>query len=619
MVLFTGLNSVIDRTIFTNKGPIVKKPLQILTGTNLQILNSTDISIPTANFVSSNIGYGLTITGSQSGRNDGRFIIESIISSTVLHLSKSNFNISDISLTTKLIISIANDIKNKYRSHRTESVDKTGTGLFTDVHGIDDIVNIISAPDSFDLTSAITLLNDIRAKFNAHVIDISGTPSVHKKIDLEDIIDAPISNGIKSAVYLANDIRAKYENHRKLLDVHYIDDSVNIIGESFVKSIIETYPGPLTGPLTWILEDLRSGIVANSTTDVSVLVNGIPAPADEVFGLLGAIVLTTKPTSTDTIVVNYDYIGNPPARFLRLNSPGFNLNQIGNKAIAGFPKHRYRSSSYLIDPSNDLDLMSPIQPEKVGWKYKGLERSNTASLNDPTSLLFNVPTNKVMYPVLFEKISEIIIKYDPVFLPDKSIDKWILNGDGKFNLAPGGNALTIIDQNSNTGPSSMPPFFHHEINVKALSIISSAFRVMIIDDNSLTLDGVFTGVTFGVSNGVKTAIVGFIITEATNLTSAIVLANSLKLKFNAHLINPTSHNPDDVQDTITIVDATSIQSLIILANKLKISYLNHISKGGGIGLTHKLIDLVNVLVSPDAKTLDSAITLLNELKISFNG
>jgi len=527
MVSFTGLNSVMDRTVFTNKGPIVKKPLQILTGTNLQILNTTDVSIPTANFTSSNIGYGLTITGSSSNRNDGKFIIDSIISSTILRLSRSNFNISDITLTTNSIITIANDIKNKYESHRTESIDKIGNDIFIDVHGINDIVNIITAPDSFDLISAITLLNDIRIKFNAHVIDVSGIPSVHKKIDIEDIINAPISTGIKSAIDLANDIRSKYENHRKLLDVHYIDDSVNIINESFVKATTEIYPGPFTGPFTWILEDLQLGIVADSSIDVNVLVNGISAPIDAVFGLLGAIVLQTKPVSTDTVIVDYNYMGNPPARFLRLNSPEFNLNQFGNKAIAGFPQHRYRSSSHIIDPSNSPDLMSPIQPEQIGWKYKGIERTYTASLNDPTSLLLNVPTNKVMYPVLFEKVPEITIKYDPIFLPHKSIDKWILNGDGIFSLAPGGNELTIIDQNSNTGPSSMPPFFHHEINIKSLGIISSAFRVMIKNDSSLTLDGVFTGVTFGISNGIKTAIVGFIITEATNLTSAIVLVKNL--------------------------------------------------------------------------------------------
>jgi len=618
MVSFFGISSVLDRTLFTNKGPIVKRPLPVLTGANLQVLSETTISIPTASFTSAHVGYRIEIAGSPSGRNDGEFPVAQVLGSTTVRLDGASFDVSDVTLTLDVAVALANELRGLYEAHRVQHIDENGDGTAEGVHGTDDTVNVVAAPAAFDLASLITLLNDLRSKFSAHAQDVSGNPTVHKIIDSEDVIEAPDADNLPSSLNLVNDIRRKYDAHRQKRDVHYVDDSENRVTLPPARAITGVYPGPLTGPFTWTLKDPRLGMVADDPTDVDVTVNGSPASVDAVFGMLGAVVLSTKPAPADTVLIDYDHVKNPPSRFLRLSSPEFNLNQAGNRGLTGLPQHKYRARSHLVDPGNSPDLMSPVQPKRIGWKYKGLERSYTAVLNDPTTLLLNVPTNKVSYPVLFQRIPEVTVRYDPTTLPQNATDPWVLDGDGTFSLAPGGNQLAIVDQDVQTGPDSMPPFFHHEVDLRAPSLVSAAFRALVVDDNDLVYDGVFTGVAFGVSDGGKAAVVGFILTEATNLSSAIVLANSLKAAFNAHIVNLGSHSPDDTGDATTVVDATDLESLLILANEVRSQYLIHIAKGGGPGLVHQVADGANVVSSPAANDLTEALALLNEMMGAFN-
>jgi hypothetical protein len=617
MVTFQGLNSVLDRTLFTNRGPIVKRPLDLLIGSNLQIVSEDEVEIPTGNFTSSDVGRTLEITGSPAGRNDTDSAIIEVPSTTRLRLSNVSFDISDIALTTADIVALANNLKAKFNAHRTQNIDVDGVD--EGVHGTHDSVNIVIAADATNLATAITLLNNIKAKFGAHVILISGTPPTHNEADTENVPVAPDASQLASAVQLVNDIRRKFEAHREDRFIHQHQDTVNVITVDPVSVTTGVYPGPLTGPFSWTLRDSRLGMVADDPTDVEVTVNGSPAQVDIVYGLLGAVVLTAKPGGLDTVLIDYNFLNNPPARFLRLNSPEFNTNQVGNRGYAGLPKHRYRSRSYIIDPSSSPDFISAVQPRRVGWKYKGVERAYSATLNDPTTLLTNVPTNRIAYRVLFDQVREETIRYDPTTLPQDATDPWTLEGQGTFSLAAGGNELTVIDSNVQTGPDSAPPFFTHSIDLRAESFISSAFRVRVLDDpTTLISDGVFTGVVFGLSDGQRTAMVGFITTDATNLSSSLVMANDLRAKFDLHLTNLGSHNPDDESELVGVVNASDLTSLIILLNEIKARFNAHIAKGSGVGNVHQTADVVNTVTLADATDLDSSIELTNDLRSKFN-
>ena len=123
MVTFQGLNSVIDRTLFTNRGPIVKRPLDLLTGSNLQIVSETDVEIPTASFVAADLGKTLEVAGSPAGRNDVNSAIAEIVTPTRVRLENVSFDVSDVALTTADVVGVANDLKAKYEAHRTETVE----------------------------------------------------------------------------------------------------------------------------------------------------------------------------------------------------------------------------------------------------------------------------------------------------------------------------------------------------------------------------------------------------------------------------------------------------------------------------------------------------------------
>ena len=617
MVTFQGLNSVIDRTLFTNRGPIVKRPLDLLVGANLQIVSEDEVEIPTGNFTTSDVGRTLEISGSPGGRNDTDSAVREVLSATRLRLTNVSFDLSDVALTTADIVALANDLKAKYNAHRTQTVEVDGTE--EGVHGTHDSVNSVLAADATDLATAITLLNELKVKLSAHVVLVSGTPPTHDEADTDNVPVAPDASQLPSAVQLVNDVRRKFEAHREYRFIHQNQDIVNVVAVDSVTVTTGVFPGPLTGPFSWTFRDPRLGTVADNPTDVEVTVNGAPAQVDIVYGLLGAVVLTHKPAGPDTVLIDYSFLNNPPSRFLRLNSPEFNMNQAGNGGYAGLPKHRYRSRSYIIDPGNSPDFVSAAQPRRIGWKYKSVERSYSATLNDPTTLLTNVPTNRIAYPVLFDQVTEVTIRYDPVTLPQDATDPWTLKGQGTFSLAPGGNELILIDSNVQTGPDSAPPFFTHEIDLRAASIISSAFRTKVLDDpTTLVPDGVFTGVAFGLSDGQRTALVGFVTTDATNLSSSLVMANDLRAKFDAHLTNLGSHNPDDEDELIGVVNATDLTSLVILLIELKARFNAHGAKGSGVGNVHQTADGTNVVTLADAYDLDSSVELVNDLRTKFN-
>lgn len=609
-ITLMGLSSVLDRTLFTDKGPIVKRPVALLTGSDLIVASDTDVVIPSASFTSANVGQKISISGSYGGRNDGLFTVVSVVNTIRLRLDKTNFDIADHTKTLALVMSLANDFKKSFNLHRTAK-DKQYN--YTKVHYHDDITNIIGAPDAVDLASTITLLSQMLTVYNDHRMNIGG--DYHSIVDSWNVPYYPAPTTLAGAVLLVNELRAKYEAHRLERRIHQIAGMVEAIKTAEVVPVKHAVPGLLTGPFSWVLYDPKLGMIADSPLDVTV--NSGAIAVDAVFGMLGAVVLHDKPNPGDRVFIDYDYINNPPARFMRLNSFEFVLNQDKNNGYAGFPGHKYKARSYLIDPSHSPDLMSPFQPKSVGWKYKAFEREYTAALNDANTLMLNSPIHDVKYPVLYQTVGEKVIRYDPITLPQDAKDPWNLEGNGSFALASDGSELTIEDYELQTGTVSKPPFFTYAIDVMSESFITAAFRTRV---QSSTPDGIFTGVAFGASDGSHVAMIGFLTTEATGLSSAIAMINDLKIKFNKHVVEPTVHDPYDVTDQMVLVDATSEQSLIILVNYAKQQFNKHLAKADPSGVTlniHKLPDTVNPILTANATDLSTAVALVNELRIKY--
>lgn len=606
-IVFTGLQSVRDRTVFTHKGPIAKPPLPTVTGVGLTIVSPDTVNIPGATFTESSVGHLLEIVGTPDGRNDGRFPIAKVLSSTKLKLAQASFDYLDFFATEDKLVELVNDLKRAYNLHRTHS----------GVHGTGDTFNPVVNNYAVDFPSAQILINEIRARLSTHMSLVGPDPSTHRVPDLHDQILLPVAHDMASMLLLVNAVRRSYEAHRQNLEYHLVGDTFNRVNVRPVRPVLGS--GPTAGPFSWTVFDPRLGQIADDPSDVSVKVNGSLASIDAVFGLLGAVVLTNKPGPSDAVSVDYGFTSNIPVQLQRLNSPEFVLNQFGNGNLGGLPEHRYRAKSYLSDPDRTAQkVSSPFQPRRVGWKYKAFQRAYSATLNDPNTLLLNVPSNRVAYPVLFETVRETTVRYDPTTLPQNATDPWALKGSGSFTLAPGGSELKIVDISSASGPTSRPPFFTHSVNLQFDCITSAAFRAKVdVDETAhLLLDGANTGVGFGLSDGAKVALFGFIMTKATNLSSAIALANALKARFGDHLILTGTHRPNDPGSAVDVVDAFDLESLAILLNRVKQLYNGHLVKGPTT--VHLVVDAFNQVTVPDAEDEATAIALMNDLYDRYN-
>lgn len=571
------------------------------------VIGPTQVQVPTGSFDLTFIGKTVTISGSPNERNDGTFFISSVANSTTLVLSNASFDASDPNATLNAVMALANNLKLNFNAHVLN-----GGGPLPYVHGTTDPGDIVTVPDAVNLVTVCTLLNQILANFLTHIGLVGPSPSVHLVADSVDVILLPQATNLPSAFYLANALRQAYENHRDSAIYHYTRDNTDRI--TVPSALVAFQSGIYIGPFSWTISNPQIGMIADVPGDVEVFVNNAEVSVDAVFGLLGAVVLTNIPGHLDTVSINYDFLSNPPTQIQRLNSPEFNLNQAKNLAITGLPGHKYRARATLLDPSDPFPtIRSPVQPQRTGWKYKMLERSYTAVLNDPNTLLLNVPTNRVFFPVLNDQVFEVVIRYDPTTLPDKAIDPWTLEGQGTMSLAPGGAGLTIIDSNPSSGPGIEPPFYTHAIDLTFDSTVSAAFRVYM---SATQPDGAFSGVAFGISDGQKVAIAGLLITNANNLSSAIVMLNNIAAAYADHLVQTGVHLPNDTVDDVTVVNATNLESLIILANNLATVFNQHLSHGGGY--IHLLVDTSDAITAPAAVDLPSALVLVNQLWTFYN-
>ena len=600
---FFGLNSVLDRTVFTNNGPIVKSPLPILSGSNLYVASPNSVKILTANFNNSYVGKTITVSGTPNGRNDGVYYIKSVKAFDTVVLD-ANLDYSDPVKITSSLVSFSNGLKSIYNRHI----------LSTEVHGTFDNINTVTAQNAVDLASVCILLNDIKLKLSTHSILVGSPPQVHKFTDPDSSIFTNDANGLPSAVLLANALKFRYEQHRQDIGIHLKDDFLN----RFPTPPITVYTGTgvMNGPFSWTVSDPRNGIVAHDPLDVNVLVNGNPAPVDFVYGLLGAVVLQNKPSHGDAVLVDYKYLKNPPTQLERLNSYEFVLNQENNRGISGVPGHLYRQRSYLINPGDPRLVKSPIGPEKIGYKYKGYELQYTARLNDPNSLLLNSPTNKLMYTILNESVFESVYRYDPISLPEFSSDPWTRYGEGFVSLVTNPSSLSIIDSSRAYGLDPGPPFYSHVIDLTYPSYISAAYRFKADYGESTYLEGDFNGIGFGFVIGQKSVIVGGLLTDANNLTSCITLANNIKAKYTNHINSFGVHKPIDTVNVVQIVNAYDLDSLKILTNHLVFLYNRHIALGPNS--VHQNPDIVNVLLVLPVTNLDGCISTLNLLRSVFN-
>lgn len=102
--------------------------------------------------------------------------------------------------------------------------------------------------------------------------------------------------------------------------------------------------------------------------------------------------------------------------------------------------------------------------------------------------------------------------------------------------------------------------------------------------------------------------------DATDLTSAISLANEIKSDYNIHIASTSQHNVADTSNSVTSSNATDLTSAIILVNEIKSDFNNHRIATG----IHDTVDSYHQIEAANASDLSTLITLINEIKLLYN-
>lgn len=87
MSTFLGTPAILERSVFTYRGPIVKPPLVLDSGVNATLLSPTTLTVAGEAFTSSLVGANLTLSG--GGPNDGTYPIVKVIDAETLTLLAS--------------------------------------------------------------------------------------------------------------------------------------------------------------------------------------------------------------------------------------------------------------------------------------------------------------------------------------------------------------------------------------------------------------------------------------------------------------------------------------------------------------------------------------------------
>lgn len=590
---FTITPGILDRTVFTKHGPIVKRPQILAQGTDLTILSYNRVSIPSGFFDSSHEGNFIRIVSTPDARNDGDFFISEVLSSTDLVLSSSQFSRVDEGSTLLKLIDFTNSLRSAFNSH----IGQNG------VHHTDDTINEITSAPATDLSSAITLLSELIQKYNNHISLVG----VHTIPDTENAVFSVEPTDLGSCIESLQELIYCYNNHRGQSKWHENRDTINKTDIGFRVD----FGGPSAGPHTWQLWDPQFGQIADNTSDVRVYVNGTPVAVEAVYGLHRAIVLSAPWNDGDTVTVDYDWIEDPPIQFSELNNWGYTLNQSQNNSFGGFLDFPVKMHSHLLNPLNysKSTLRSAFSAYKAGWKYKSYERAYLSAVNDPTLLLFNTPMNRVVNPAFSIKVGEQSISYDPIQTPSSP---WVHTGAGQSQVSDG--SLVITDTEFLPLPGKNTNFYSHHLELDYPSHIFSAWR---FKATTLAFDGCFGGVGFGICDSTRIALVGCIKTDATNLSSACWMANELKSKFNSHILSSGVHSGNSSQ-VLSISDARDKYSLAVMLNNLKNAFNTHISDDS-IHRVSDTIDLVSFAdLDPDFGELQLSIDAVNLIRLKFN-
>jgi len=233
--------------------------------------------------------------------------------------------------------------------------------------------------------------------------------------------------------------------------------------------------------------------------DVTVTLNGTPVTISNVNPYMGLITLATPipyaASGINNVLVDYSWMENPTLPMEKLNTKGLVLNQRGDSTHTRFPF----SLALLNKPRK--------QPKRFGYQHLGFHKKYTASLNRPTTLKLNRNPHHPSVEDLESASKDFNLSYNGEVTPTLASPPWVLTGADAGKVLTGNKSYQLIDNSALTLPTGTSSVYTQNLNLNYNNDIHLSTRIAL---TSYTLDGVFTGIGFGIHNQNHICLVGML-------------------------------------------------------------------------------------------------------------
>lgn len=255
--------------------------------------------------------------------------------------------------------------------------------------------------------------------------------------------------------------------------------------------------------------------------DVVVRVDGVSVVVSDVNPYTGeiflAVPLAPAAPGTRTVEVDYIWLMNPVFQMAGLNKPGLTLNNWG-RAIGKSPtgpspipatsRGAAKTSRFpmgiVLGPRRDRE-----SPQRIGHKYIGMQRGYSALLGSPSTLRLNQSPNVSSVGGISAESLREIGTFRGTVSPNNESTPWELLGEDTGSLV-GDGTYRVIDASSGPYGSGFAAAYYRNLDLSLTTYVTNVTRFYV---ESFTADGVFTGVGFGVHDGLHLLLVGCLVVE----------------------------------------------------------------------------------------------------------
>lgn len=298
-----------------------------------------------------------------------------------------------------------------------------------------------------------------------------------------------------------------------------------------------TAKGPLVRP--W--GDATPAVIA----DVTVLLDGGPVAVASINPYTGSITLAVPIPNflpgAHTVTVSYTWFPGPLMGFAGLNRLGVTLNSWS--LVGGRNSTSPVSGGYWGGFRNDRFPLSlglgrfPTRkpPVRIAHRYIAFEKAYTAALNSPTTLLLNQSPGRISVPYAEADVVPTTVQYEGTAVPAAP---WV--STGAVTGTSDGDRYELNDAST-----TEVGYWSRDFELPVSSNVGTAARFQI---ENYTLDGVFTGVGFGIHNDRRLYLAGALVVNGLKHIGLLARPGEIRVqsswiigpKANATILNATT-------------------------------------------------------------------------------